>query len=107
MKEGGPAQRSVVRGEDLVRSSQESLSAVPLNDSRVQVFLARLAFPGDSTAMMRWLEGDEESLSSRFRAFIDDVSHIPAGGTVNIQDTEALKTLLEGVQKHEPERTVH
>lgn len=101
-----PEQGGVQRGEHLVEKAGETLHTIALTDSRVQVFLARLAFPGDPQAMMKWIEGDEASLSSRFRAFVEDTSHTPAGDQVDIQNQEALAVLLEGVKNHEPERTM-
>lgn len=89
--------------EDLAK---EGHVRILLTDPRVQVFLVKFAFPGDSTAMMEWAKG-EERLSSRFRAFIDDPNHVPAGNDIDITDPDALHALLEGVRAHEPEETVH
>ncbi|MBA3789458.1 hypothetical protein H0X32_03670 [Patescibacteria group bacterium] len=97
-------------GEDLVRKmKRESLPPLPLNDPRVQVMLARQAFPNEADPMDKWLEGEEvrDSLSRRFRAFKIDPALAPADQSIDIRDEAALQKLLDKVRVHEPERTIH
>lgn len=96
-------------GESLARSSQETLSVLPLINPRVQVSLAQLAFPGDAHPLVKWVDADsaEDSLASRFRAYIEDPVRTPTEQTIDIQNTESLRELLRAVQEHAPEPTLH
>lgn len=95
-------------GSELVREMQKAPSMVlSLNDTRVQVFLARLAFPEDPEAMKKWLEGDERSnippLYSRFRAYDTEHRVGEEHATVDIKDVAQLTALLEEIKLHAPE----
>lgn len=109
MKESYQHSKGTVNGEVFAQAAKESLSMLPLTDSRVQVFLAQRAFPGEIDAIEKWIEGDgdETSLSSRFRAYIEDSARTSADASVDIQNTEALSRLLDAVRAHAPESTRH
>ena len=90
-------------GESMARSVvEQGPQLLPFTDSRVQVFLARLAFPMEAKPMLGWLS-ETDSLSSRYRAYIEE----HPDGLIDITDQEALAALLAEVQKHDPEPTVH
>lgn len=98
---------SFSHGDQLAKRAQETLTELPLTDSRVQVFLAQLAFPGDAQAISKWIEEDEGgSLSSKFRAYVED-PRTPANTHVDIHSTDALAALLASVSAHAPENTLH
>lgn len=98
-----------MRGADLAQKNQEALSTLPLIDPRVQVYLARQAFPHDGGAMGRWVEEDAAgaSLSSKFRAYLEDKRRTPSELSVAVNDTEALTRLLKAVHEYAPTETVH
>ncbi len=96
-------------GSEIVRKleQQESLK-LPLVDARVQVFLAKLAFPNDLNPMSKWMEGEEikDSLSRRYRAYIEDAKNMHAGVKIDVKNTADLDKLLQAVKNQEPE-TIH
>ena len=109
MKESHGIPAPISKGETLAAKAQESARTLPLVDPRVQVSLALQAFPGVSNVMGKWLEEDSfgASLSSRFRAYIEDNNHGPSETEIRLNDTEALNSFLQKVREHAPEQTIH
>mgnify|MGYP001590444010 FL=1 len=109
MKESHGIPAAISKGETLATKAQERAEALPLVDPRVQVSLALQAFPGENNVMGKWLEMDSfgASLSSRFRAYIEDKDHGPSETEIRLNDTEALKSFLQKVREHAPEQTIH
>lgn len=109
MKQSSEHRPGVSTGEALARESKERVSVLPIGDFLVQGYLAQLAFPEAAKPMVEWIKGEEErvSLSRRYRAFIQDPARKPAGTEIDTRDTAAMQALLEGIQKHPPEQTVH
>ncbi|MEK7201165.1 MAG: hypothetical protein AAB737_00840 [Patescibacteria group bacterium] len=109
MKQSPEHRPGVSTGEALARESKEGVSVLPVGDFLVQVYLARLAFPEEAKPMNAWMRGEEvrDSLSRRYRAFIEDPEREPSGTEVDTHDDGAMQALLAGIQKHAPEQTVH
>lgn len=109
MKEFHRISETVSKGETLASQVQERSSMLPLSNPQVQVFLALHAFSGETDAMNKWLEEDETgtSLSSKFRAYIEDSARTPDELEINVREPEALTTLLQKIRVHPPEPTIH
>lgn len=109
MKESHGIPAPISKGETLATKAQERAGALLLADPRVQVALALQAFPGESNVMGKWLEMDSfgASLSSQFRAYIEDKDRGPSETEIRLNDTEALSVLLQKVREHAPEQTIH
>ena len=75
---------------------------LPLEDPRVQVYLAKLLYPNEPKPMEKWLMGDEETktppLSSPYRAYIDQQKTLGVQREIDISDTVELSALLEKVR---------
>ena len=91
------------------RALQEGLPPLPLSDPRVQVFLAKVAFPKAVNPMAEWYAGEEQldSLGRRFRAYADSPERTPEELSIDVNNTTALEELLEAVKLHPPETTLH
>lgn len=66
--------------------------------NRVQIALAKLAYPGDPSPMARWVE----EYAARYGTYADSPEH--AGETIDVQDEDALRTLLAELPGEE---TIH
>lgn len=109
MKESFGHDAHLERGETLAKRAEGIPMVLPITDSRVQVYLARYAFPGDATAMEKWLaeDADGETLSGKFRAYIEDSARTPQEHELDVNNSESLATLYSAVRDYVIERTVH
>ncbi len=109
MKESFGEHNHTTSGEALAKHAEGITRILPVTDSRVQVFLIRHAFPSDPDAMEKWLEEDSrgETLSGKFRTYIEDSSRTSSELEVDVSSPEALDALFRAVQNYVSEQTIH
>lgn len=89
---------SASRGEELYKKfTAETHEAIALTDPRVQIALAKLAYPNEAKPMEKWIMGDEATgmppLSDPFRSYIE--AH---PGSIALYDEQALSQLLSAIR---------
>jgi hypothetical protein len=99
----------VSQGKEMANKfERETADPIALDGFQAQVALARFAFPHAEKPMNEWLKDDElhDSLSSRFRAYLEEQRSAGKMPTIDIHNEEAMTELLGAVRKHAPE-TLH
>lgn len=95
-------------GADMARRFQSEAPPLPLNDPRVQVYLAKLAYPRSEKPMEKWIAGAEEGkkLAPRvqYRNYIERKKLDDTYPTIDVTDTEALKVILKEMKGNDTQK---